>query len=47
MRNGLPENWWEDSKGVQIDNFAHFKKLMMKPGNENSDKHVFVDMFME
>lgn len=45
--NGLPEGWWEDSKGVQIDNFAHYKKLMMKAGNPNNNKHVFIDMFME
>jgi hypothetical protein len=47
MINGLPEKWWDDSKGIYIETFAQYKELMMKRGNANSQKHVFLDMFME
>ena len=47
MINGLPEKWWEDSKGTYIETFALYKELMMRKGSPNSEKHVFLDMFME
>ena len=45
--NGLPEQWWEDSKGIYVKDFAHFKKLVMKKDSEYNNKHVFLDIFME
>lgn len=48
MINGMPEQWWEDSEGTQVESFKHYKLLMMKGKHSELDgKHVFLDFFME
>ena len=46
--NGMPERWWEESEGIQVESMKHYKQLMMKGKNsELHGKHVFLDFFME
>ena len=47
-RNGMPWNWWKDTKGTLVNGFDHYKQFMMiKDKSPNAKKHVFLDFYMK
>ena len=44
----LPDGWWNDSKGIHVRDFDHFKELAMSEENSTyAEQHIFIDFFME